>query len=533
MSVKNTTLLILVIFLSTAAIIIADDDQKKAAASITIEELKEHLTILASDDFQGRRPGTEGYQKAAAYAAEQFRISGLKTLYTDQDGNPSFLQPLKMVKTSHGPNNSLIMKRGDVTEEFGKEHYFLFRPGKEQVKEYEPLEVAFVGYGIYEPEAEYDDYKDVDIEGKIAVLMMGAPISKGKFVLPQEISKKYMDPLGGSVPKLKAAFDHKAAGVIVIAMPAIAFQWEKLTRQIGKLNISAAPAEAKEGEEPDEFAVAINPPAPLLAAHPKMINKLFEGQQYQPITRKGEYKAFILKDVTLKMNIDMPIQPFTSYNIVALVEGSDPVLKQEYITIGAHLDHLGILDDGVANGADDNGSGSVAILELAEALAISPPKRSVILVLYTSEELGLIGSKYFADHPPVPLENLIVNINMDMIGRDCKEFPEGVFAIGSTRLSQEFKPLIIAANENSVNIPLSFTFDQNDPENHWSRSDQINFHRKGIPVVFFTSGSHEDYHKATDDVEKIDFEKISSVSKLCYQICIDLGEKEKRLALAK
>ena len=531
---RNKTSFLLIMLVLITILASADDDKTKAVESITIEELKEHLNVLASDDFMGRRPGSEGYRKAVAYTSEQFKISGLKTLFKDENGNPSYLQGIKMVQSTRGENNALILHTPDGPTSFGKDQYFLFRPGKEPTKEYEPLEVVFVGFGIDEPEAGYSDYTDVDLEGKIAVMMMGAPIKQGKFILPAELNQKYLNPVNGTVPKLKAVFQRKAAGVVVIAMPMIAFQWEKLTRMVGKLNISLAPEEMAEGEEPDEVSMAMNPPVPMLIAHPKMVNVVFKNQQYDPIKRKGKYGSFTLKDLKLEMKVDMPLQPFTTHNVVAFVEGTDPVLKHEYITLGAHLDHLGMLDEGVANGADDNGSGSVAILEIAEALAMNPPKRSVILILYSSEELGLIGSKYFVDHPPVPIEDIIVNINLDMVGRDTKNFPDGIYATGSTRLSQEFKPVIVETNENTIKMPLSFAYDTSDPENHWGRSDQINFHRRGVPAVFFSSGSdHEDYHKATDDIEKINFVKIRDISRLCYEICQALGEKEKRLALTK
>ena len=518
---------VLIVLVGSAFISI--DEKKKvasAAATITVEELKDHMYFLASDELTGRRSGTDGYDIAAQYAATQFRAAGLKPLVKDAEGNDSFLQKFDLVSIKQGKGNTLAIRKDDVVVSFEhSDDYILFRPGKDFDREYEPLEVVFLGYGIEEPDYGFNDYEGIDVAGKIAVVMLGAPLKEGKAVLPQKLHARYV-PQMGALLKYETARKHGAAGFIVVPYPQMFAGWKLLVKQLGNMSIITLPDSGKRGKDS-----AMNPEVPVLIANKTMIETLFSREAYNPATAEGEYGSFHLQGVDLSLKVNMERELLPTANVVAVVPGTDPVLKDEFITIGAHLDHDGIRDGKIYNGADDNASGSVAVLEAAEALAVSPARRSVVFILYAAEELGLLGSTYYVNNSPVPLENTILNINMDMVGRDDDQIPGGMYAIGSDKRSTELKDLLIRTNESTVNLNLDFRFDENDPERWFYRSDQLEFHNKGIPVVFFTSGDHPDYHKPTDDAEKINYEKIMSVSRLVYELAMTVGNRDERLRI--
>ena len=207
-------------------------------------------------------------------------------------------------------------------------------------------------------------------------------------------------------------------------------------------------------------------------------------------------------------------------NVIAWLEGSDPELKNEYVVIGSHLDHLGIRNGKVYPGADDNGSGSTAVLSIARAMALNPvkPKRSVLFMWFTAEEVGLLGSRYYTDNPIHPLDKMTCMLNIDMVGRnedtgegDTDADNEGhIHLVGSQRGDNKLHELILDVNKH-----VGFEFEM-DMESVWNRSDQINFYNQGVPVAFMFGGMHPDYHQTSDQFEEINFKKIASAAKLYY-----------------
>ena len=249
-----------------------------------------------------------------------------------------------------------------------------------------------------------------------------------------------------------------------------------------------------------------------------MVDYLFNGEKYNPLTNKESYKTFVLKNSELILRKEYNLSTINTGNVVALIEGNVPILKNEFIILSAHLDHKGIQQNGVMNGADDNASGSAAVLEITEALAKSKPKRSVICALYTGEELGLLGSYYFTKNPPVPLRNIIANINIDMIGR-----PDGISnelsAIGAERINPRLQEIIFNVNNKTMQIIL----DTVNYSNYHNRSDQYPFYLKRIPAVLFSTGEHKDYHTPADDADKIDYEFMQKSCQLVYEIIMELA----------
>ena len=226
-------------------------------------------------------------------------------------------------------------------------------------------------------------------------------------------------------------------------------------------------------------------------------------------------------------------------NVLGFIEGTD--LKEEIIIITAHYDHLGKHEEKVYNGADDDGSGTSATLEIAEAFMLAKkegfgPRRSVLVMPVSGEEKGLLGSKYYTDHPIYPLENTVANLNIDMIGRvdDWHENGDYVYLIGADMLSQELHDISEQINKKYVGIELDYTFnEEDDPNRYYYRSDHYNFAKNNIPVIFYFNGLHEDYHKPSDTAEKIDFNKIQTITRLIFLTAWELANRDERIKLNK
>jgi hypothetical protein len=257
----------------------------------------------------------------------------------------------------------------------------------------------------------------------------------------------------------------------------------------------------------------------------KEFGKANLGTMFKDSNGKDSY----LQDVSFarrSRNSDTPATDINTWNVVAIVEGTDHKLKDEFVTVGAHLDHVSPRNGEICNGADDNASGSVGVIEVAEAIAMNPPKRSVIFILYAGEEMGLRGSRYFLENPPVPLKKIVANINLDMIGRtgrgldaDKKE----IYLRYSSEVSPEFKDFVKKVNKMTIKYPLVYVEDSKSP----GGSDHQSFLRKEIPAIMFFSGLHNDLHQPGDDADKIQYDKVQKISQLVYELTRELGNIDK------
>ena len=247
-----------------------------------------------------------------------------------------------------------------------------------------------------------------------------------------------------------------------------------------------------------------------------------------------------------KVNVTVALKtsPVTTQNVIAVLEGSDPVLKNEYVAIGAHYDHVGIgtpvNGDAIYNGADDDGSGTVAVLSLAEAFVRGPrPKRSMLFIWHCGEEKGLWGSQYFTENPTIPIGQVITQLNIDMIGRTKKENdvpanqplpkPGEVYLIGSKLMSTDLGEISEAVNKSYLNLSFNYKYDDpKDPEQFFYRSDHYNYARKGVPIIFYMDGVHEDYHRPSDSIEKIDYQNVEKVTRTIYATGWELANRAAR-----
>ncbi len=492
----------------------------RPADTITQEELRQHVYFLASDFLGGRRPDDGGYTIAAQYAASQFRAAGVRPAFTEADGTPTYFQNVPMMKgtTTIDRPFTLTTPSGEKVIE-SLDDFRLSNRGPS----FSNAPIVFIGYGISEPEYGWDDIKGTDLKGSVAVMLLGTPRRDGKPVLPPAVDAKYRGMRGMGARSSAMRQNTPVAAIALVLDKDDLDAWSNLPNALSSARLQYRPGGGK-------GHVTTGPP-PLMFLKGAHAAAMFAGQEYDPtaIPTRGldGYRTFALKDVRLSLGIRTAGEDFDSVNVGGRVPGTDPALAHQVITVGAHLDHLAPAAGQIMNGADDNASGSAGVLEIAEAVAAKPLRRSVYFCLWTAEESGLLGSRHFLAAPPVPLDDIIVNLNLDMIGRSDPGAAKTRthYVVGSAKITPELKAAIIAVNAKTVKWPLDFE----SKEGAMPGSDHYSFHQNRIPGAFWFSGEHADLHLPGDDAEKIDFEKMQRISQLVYLVTADLGNREKSI----
>jgi hypothetical protein len=514
-------------------------------SSIQANDLQRWLTYIASDELGGRATFSAGLGLAAAYIQEHLREWGVTPA-----GDPnSYLQTVRVLGIRSTNRSSVTVQVGSERRTFSAGAGVTF-PGNVGSKQTLTLDrVEFAGYGLDIPAHNQVDFRGRDVKGA-AVVWLGA---QG----PEAIDAQ--------------AFQHVLAG-----------RRRYVIEQLhGAASIGPQPANSgrstrnAEGNGSDarpavDFTTTQRLDAPLpptVTGDDDFFSFLFSRAPtgYDELKRRAAAREplplFRLDGVTITFDIDATyevVRTQLTHNVVAVIEGSDPRLKDTYVAFGAHYDHVGYAEtepsggdgtrragvpgrvndatDRIWNGADDDGSGTVALMALAKAFAEGPrPKRSLLFVWHSGEERGLLGSRYYADYPTVPIEKVVAHLNIDMIGRSRDDKPseaDTVYLVGSDRISSELHDLNQAANQ-ALEAPLTLNYEMNDPsdlEQVYFRSDHYSYAAKGIPVIFFTTGMHADYHANTDEVSKIDFAKLTRVAQLVYETGVRVANLDHVLA---
>lgn len=490
----------------------------KALESITADELKGHIYFLASDFMNGRVGTSAEYEIAAQYVGAQFAAAGLEPFVKDEKGSPSFFQGVPFNKTVFGDKLGWkISKEGKTTE---LEHITDFRIMFASKLDMKNAEIVYAGFGIEQPEHKWNDFEGLDVKGKVMVIIGGAPMKKGKPVLPLEVHQKYTG-MQGLQAKMPALFGKGAAAIIIVDVDGSSgMPFAMIPSQFGKEKY------IYKGGNQDEGGSSI---PSIYLAKPEIFDVLMAGSKNNPLANKDNlyknYKPQLLKDTYLDSDIEIISEELISTkNVVGMVRGTDPVLKDEYIVVGAHLDHVKPMMGQVCNGADDNASGSSGVIEIAEAVAMNPCKRSVVFITYTAEEMGLHGSEYFVHSKALPLEQLKFNLNMDMIGRSDAQNEESRahYVRSNKKYIEGLEEFIDGVNDGITDFPLIYNKDGESP----GGSDHMSFINENIPAFFFFSGMHADLHQPGDDADKIDYEKAESLSRLSYLIVQKLANME-------
>lgn len=494
------------------------------ASSITASDLSQHLHVLASDEYEGRETGKKGQKMAAEYLANHFRELGLTSpVKSDQPYYQTF-----ELEQSSWKEATLRVKNKNFT--FLKDFYLFGEvPAEGKTK----MDLVFAGYGI---DAEsYSDYRNLDVNGKTVVMLTGEPTdSKGNYLVS---GNKDESNWGADYrTKIRAASAKGAKNVILISTRSEADFQNSINKLRHWLETPTLGFPEKKSNRPAAIFVSQQTGAALLNTDPKKL------QQYVASVKKGgkPVASAFKPSPEAVLSATKARTALATENILGYLEGTDK--KDEVLVITAHYDHVGmdptLKGDQIFNGADDDGSGTSAVLELAQAFSEaaktgSRPRRSVLFMAVTAEEKGLLGSEYYTNNPVFPLENTVANLNIDMIGRLDKEHlnnPKYVYVIGSDKLSSELHAINEAANQKYTQLDLDYKFnDENDPNRFYYRSDHYNFAKNGIPVAFYFNGVHEDYHQPTDEVDKILFDKMETITRLVFHTAWELANREERI----
>ncbi len=503
-----------------------------ARPDATEANLRIHVNYLASDKLEGRRTGEAGATAAANYVLKQFSAIGLKPGVRSKGGKKSFMQPFSYVTGVElgKTGNEFVL---ELTQRDGRrikvENMLPVKPvGFSPNGSVENARVVFAGYGITSAETKYDDYKvdgaDLDVRGKVVVIFDGFP----DFDNPQSVYRKF-----DARTKALIAKDHGAVGVLLISREE-KFEDDKLTqlKYDQTLGEAALPT----------FVISRNTAENIIGTEKNALT-LVEGliaMRSDPSV-KTQYPHFDT-DTVASFNVNLVKKLAPAYNIIGVLPGTDAKLRDEAIVIGAHYDHLGRGGQGslapnstdVHHGADDNASGTSAIIELARKFAAEKKnKRTILFMAFSGEEEGLLGSKAYVAAPVWPLDRTVAMLNLDMVGR----LNDNKLNVGGIGSASEWKTLIEAKNprqaidtSSPTRVSLAFapTFKLQLSEDGFGPSDHSSFYGKQIPVLFFFTGTHLDYHKPTDTADKINYRGIDEIIYYVYEIAWTIDKLSKR-----
>jgi hypothetical protein len=481
--------------------------------AITAAELKEWLYVVASDEMEGRDTPSRGLDLTAKFIADHLSQWGVKP--GGDDG--TYFQKFALTSRRVEPELTIASVNG---QSFKLGEDFIAEPAQGQASG----RIVYVGYGYMIRAKDIDAYQGVDVKGKIMLAVEGFP----RGVSFQDIRDKKAGEDYDTPETYSHA--HGARGVIYFPSASTLTFWQNRHR------FSLNPSRMKL-ERPRQSGADI----PVIYASEKMVKAILDGEKlnYETIRKQASEGALgegfdLSASKQASFNVNAKIDRAITQNVVGMIEGADPILKKEYVAIGAHYDHVGMSrnaeGDKIFNGADDDGSGTVATLAIAQALAKGParPKRSVLFVWHAGEEKGLWGSEFFTDNPTVPIEQIGAQLNIDMIGRSKKAGdrnpanrdltgPNELYVIGSKMMSTDLGNLSEEVNNSYLKLAFNYKYDDpNDNERFFYRSDHYNYAKKGVPIIFYFSGVHEDYHGLADTADKIDYQKMEKVTRTIF-----------------
>ena len=515
--------------------------------AIKSPDLRDWLTYISSDDLEGRAVFTAGFGLAAAYIEDHLKAWGVKPA----GDHGSYLQTVRVLGVKTTSHATVSVTVGGDTRTFADGQGITFPKNMGGKRRFTVDRVEFAGYGLDAPGATHMDFRGKDVKDAVVVWLGNSG--------PKNIDLSTFRRLLTGRNRYATEQLGAAASIGPEAVAGGAGRGGAATADGGGRAGGAGGGRGAPIPAADFTTVQrLDTPAPpTVSANDAFFTFLFSQapEKYVELKRRAsaqeDLPSFRLTGVTITFTVDADyevVRTQLTKNVVGLIEGRDPQLKSTYVALGAHYDHVGYAegevtrgdggarragavgrvtpgaeDDRVWNGADDDGSGTVAIMAIAKAFAEGPrPKRSLLFVWHTGEERGLWGSRYFADYPTVPIDTIVAQLNIDMIGRnrdDKASEANTVYLVGSDRISSELHALNRAANA-AMPKPLTLSYEMNDPsdlEQVYFRSDHYSYAAKGIPIIFFTTGLHPDYHANTDEVSKIEFDKMTRITQMIYE----------------
>lgn len=491
--------------------------QEDALSKIDKEDLERYLTFISSDSLQGRRFGTEvpGLDITADYLKTNAKRIGLSP------GGEDYFQKFDLVSTQPDKNGfiEVIGREGESAFKTTKLVNLNSASGDILLSE---EEVVFAGFGYRNTETGCNDLAKIDIRNKVVVIAQGSPVQ-------YKTDKNASWNNGFEWGKFRMISEKKPKAIILITSPndKEAKTYSSIARWMNRKKYDL---------------ISGSGDVPVLLSTPETADQILgrkgKFKKYlNSISKRNKPKSFLVESRKLNVAVKPKLSVVEAKNVVGIVEGSDPVLKDECVVFVAHYDHLGVRSDGeIYNGADDNGSGTVTLLEVAEAFMSlkQKPKRSIVFLWVTAEEIGLLGSRYYSENPVIPLEKTVTSINIDMDGRVYE--PRDSVWKRSPKMVKDFDGLFTVSNDvwpklkeiSDANCKrLGLIPDSSLPARFLRSSDHYHFHNKGVPVLNFATGYHADYHKVGDEISKINFDKIKRVSDLCFLVGLEIANQDK------
>jgi len=507
--------------------------QTKALKSITKKDLRTHLEFVAADEFNGRETPSVELEICNLYLANLVKGYGLKPILSDG----SYYQEIPVNVSTVSDARSRLRIISDVSEQ--NYYYQKGFGGSFRSSGTFSGEVVFVGYGLHAPEQGWNDYENIDCSGKIVVLLDGQLPENHE--LREIANRRWRDSRSYFPNQLGAAGvlsiinvereKKRAEGKNIFyntprGRMAVSFESQRSSRSSRPSQQQSSQQQPQRPSLPfGQAEISHDVATSLLGISKSELNNMFA-----KISRGEKIQGKDLSSKHVELNIVTETKRDITRSVLAFVEGSDPKLKNEYVVVCAHQDHLGVRNGEIINGADDNGSGTVALLEIAQALMIERPKRSVITAWFTGEERGYMGSQYFVNNCPVPIEKISTCLNMDMLSRND---PDSLYLVASDLLSSELDGSIHKMNKKyKINFGFSYIYsNRTHPQRVYYRSDQYPHIRFGIPSVWFFCGFTPDYHTPRDVLEFVDYDKMLKATKLVYLTAYDIGNKKSLLKL--
>ena len=492
--------------------------QVKYANDITPEDLYDHLSILASDEYEGRETGYPGNDLARDYIVQHFESIGL----TKPANGDTYLQPIAFTMSKWESNTMEVNGK-----EFKHLRDYMTFPTTNTDVDISTDEVMYLGYGIDDPK--YSDYGNKDVRGKVIMIYNGEPI-RADSTSYLTGTKEWSEWSTDTGKKLELAKAKGVKTVLIIEENLKEFLFKNRKYLVGpKLDLGDL---TQEGPWANHIYISSTIAKEIIGKKTRKFTKL-----RKLIARKGKSKGYNFKN-NFKLNMKKDASLIAGNNVMGVIPGTDKA--DEVIVVSAHYDHIGRKGDEIFNGADDNGSGTSTVLELADSFAQAAraghsPRRTILFMLVTGEEKGLLGSEYYAEHPLYPLANTVADVNIDMVGRVDEKYtdnPNYIYVIGSDRLSQDLHDINESMNADYTHLTLDYRYnDEDDPNRYYYRSDHYNFASRGIPAIFFFNGTHADYHQPGDTVDKINFDKMSEIGKHIFHLTWELSNREERIKL--
>ncbi len=551
-SMRTNSIRGLLSLLLVASFALSSFAQQPSPSTPSVDRLRQVISYLASDALEGRRTGTPGANDAAHYIAGEFNRYGLRPglqiarpARTRGETQSRYLQPFPYVSEVQLGNNNLFFlnpgRADDIAQFRVSEDWMPL--GFSSNGSVKSAEMVFAGYGISSSELKYDDYAVSNAKGRVAIVFAGTPDGDnphGQFVRAGEIRFK-----------VAAARAAGAQALLIIASE------EKLKDdRLSRLSYD----NAGEAGIP-VIAISRQLAKKILGAQDIKLAEFEQAADSRSVGAKGTALRQQVRGLKLTMDVNVVRRESPSFNVVGILPGSDPKLKGEAIVLGAHYDHLGRGGEGslapragdIHHGADDNASGVAGLIELARMFSSQKPRRTVVFIAFSGEEEGLIGSNYYVNHPVIPLMNTVAMINMDMIGR----LKEKALIVGGVGTAQEWRSLIDAGNyvqgmTVSLNSAARTTSPPSTPvvlgsngqpvvsldpgkrfvltlnEDGYGPSDHSSFYAKQVPVLFFWTGTHNDYHKPSDTADKINYEGEAGIVSFVLRVIRDVDQSDKR-----